>query len=113
MHTLAIILASVALSGVGQLCLKLGSRAGSPLWSVPTVGGLLLWGASTLLWLWVLRRAPLSYAYCIGSLNYIVVPLLAHRLFHEPLSTPRLLGMALIALGVALTIYGNLQPAAR
>ena len=112
MTTLLLICVSVALSGAGQLCLKAG--AGHSLWcNAATIGGLSLWIASTLLWLWVLRRAPLSYAYCIGSLNYVLVPIVAARCFGESLNAPRIAGMILICGGVALTIYGNFSSPTR
>lgn len=71
------------------------------------VAGLLAWTAATLLWIVVLNRAPLSYVYVLGSLNYVVVPLVSRWLFDEPLSHMQLLGMIVISLGVLLTIYGR------
>jgi multidrug transporter EmrE-like cation transporter len=124
MKLLALILLSVALSGSGQILLRAGLK------NVPTIAmsellgfagwstllstwqvslGLLLWILATALWLLVLNRAELSYAYCLGSLNYIIVPLAGRYLFNEGLNSVRACGMALIFCGVLLTIYGNLR----
>jgi multidrug transporter EmrE-like cation transporter len=124
MKLLALILLSVTLSGAGQILLRGGLK------SVPTVAvsdllsiagwsallsawqvslGLLLWVLATALWLLVLNRAELSYAYCLGSLNYIAVPLAGRYLFQEGLNGTRVWGMVLIFCGVLLTIYGNLR----
>jgi drug/metabolite transporter (DMT)-like permease len=74
-------------------------------WNAPLVLGLLAWAGSTALWVVVLNRADLSYAYMLGSLNYVLVPLAAHYLFGETLSTARLAGMALIVAGVLVVLY--------
>ena len=116
MKTLGMILLSVALSGGGQLLLRAGARtAAGPWWTTLTsavaVSGLALWCVSTFLWLLVLRHTPLSYAYCLGSLNYIVVPLVSSRLFGEPLDPLRLFGMLLIFCGVLVMIFANFRPA--
>ena len=115
MLTLGMILLSVLLSGLGQLLLRAGSSTQNvgireSFLNASILGGLALWCVSTLLWLLVLRRAPLSYAYCLGSLNYIFVPLASRWLFCETLSPLHLAGMVLIFCGVLLTIYANFQP---
>jgi drug/metabolite transporter (DMT)-like permease len=124
MQILGLILMSVALSGTGQILLRAGLRGVPPvsaselltvshwldlfkLWQVGV--GLLLWCLATLLWLIVLNRAELSYAYCLGSLNYIVVPLAGHYFFRESVNGVRLVGMGFIFLGVLLTVYGSAQ----
>jgi drug/metabolite transporter (DMT)-like permease len=113
-------LLSVMLSACGQLLLKAGATTGREtcatwsatsrlgrLASVETFGGLLCWGLSTLLWFSVLARQPLSHVYCLCSVNFILVPLAASWLFKEHLSKGHALGMALIALGIAVTLCSN------
>jgi drug/metabolite transporter (DMT)-like permease len=122
MKLLLMILTSVALSGAGQLLLRAGARA------VPVIAGaqwgdvrawlallsdwrvllgLVSWAVSTALWLVVLNRAELSYAYVLGSLNYVLVPLAAYRLFEEPVGSVRLIGMLVIFAGVIITLCGR------
>ncbi|MHB8535315.1 MAG: EamA family transporter [Sulfuricaulis sp.] len=53
-------------------------------------------------WFALLSLIPLSLAMLIGSINIVVVMLAGRLLFQERLDRMRLIGMCLIALGVAL-----------
>ena len=90
--------------------------AESNLWNTTTwfsmfnwqiVAGLWAWGISTLLWIIVLNKTELTYAYYVASLNYLILPILGRWLFEERLNWIRLVGMGLILLGVGVTIYGK------
>jgi undecaprenyl phosphate-alpha-L-ara4N flippase subunit ArnF len=61
------------------------------------------YGLSMLCWLGALRDLPLSRAYSLLSISYVLVYLLAAMLpfFHETLTVPRTVGVTLIVLGVA------------
>ena len=59
----------------------------------------------------VLNRAPLSYVYVLGSLNYLVVPLLSRWLFGEQVSRLQTVGMVVIVAGVLLTLLGRVDGA--
>jgi drug/metabolite transporter (DMT)-like permease len=119
MSRLALILGSVALSGVGQLLLATGARRAAGLdpgalatWrtllgSAPVIAGLACWALASVLWLVVLAREQLSYAYVLGSLNYVLVPIAAHVLFAERISGWRVLGMAIITAGVLVTLLAR------
>ena len=74
---------------------------------LPMWGALVLYGITTLAWVWVLRTMPLSVAYSAGALVFVFVPLLAVVLFKEPVSLQFALGAALIGAGVLLV---QLQP---
>jgi multidrug transporter EmrE-like cation transporter len=119
--TKLLILAAVALSAVGQLFLKSGAR------HLTGLGGrgvfllaaardphvliaLTAWGASTLCWLYVLRVAPLSRAYGLTSLTYVVVPLVSVYLFGEHVRRVHLVGMLLIVVGIACVLSGDRAP---
>lgn len=113
----SIALALYALSAAGgQLCLRIGSKsAGSGVaanafalgaWARMltnpwVLGGLSLWVVSTLVWLSVLAKSELSFAYGVGAASYVVVPVLAHLLFRESLPPLRIAGLVLVTLGVA------------
>ena len=103
-------------AGGGQLCLRIGSKsAGSGVatdalalgaWARMltnpwVLGGLSVWVVSTLVWLSVLAKSELSFAYGVGAASYVVVPVLAHLLFRESLPPLRVAGLVLVALGVA------------
>lgn len=72
------------------------------LWSPLVMIGLALYAVGTLLWLLVLARADLSYAYPFVSLGFVMTTLYAFYVLHEPLGMARLSGIALIVGGVAL-----------
>ena len=59
-------------------------------------------GGGLLLWLCVLRRLDVGIAYPMLSLNFVLVTLLANRLFGERIDARHWLGVALIGGGVAL-----------
>jgi multidrug transporter EmrE-like cation transporter len=53
-------------------------------------------------WIWVLGNADLSFAQPFTALSYVAVSSCAVLFFHEHLSPPRIVGIALILLGVIL-----------
>lgn len=67
--------------------------------------GLILYGIATVLWLFALSRLPLSVAYPIQALAYILGMVAAQRLFGEEVPLWGWLGGLLILLGVALVAY--------
>ena len=116
---IALILLSVALAAVAQLTLKAGMNevndALSPqsfslngasikaLAAQPFIwGGLLLFGISALVWLVVLSRASLSFAYPFASITYILILLFDHFVLDEQVPALRWAGVALIATGIFL-----------
>lgn len=115
--TMALILGAVAFSALGQLCLKSGARrlaglghlefllAAAP--DVRVLSGLAAWGASTVCWLYVLRVAPLSRAYLLSSLTYVLIPMASVLIFGEQLRRMHVLGMMLILMGVACLLSGD------
>ena len=64
---------------------------------------LCLYGAATMLWVWILRTTPLSFAYPFVALGFIFVPAAASVFFAEELSWRYGLGCAMIIGGI-LTI---------
>jgi len=76
----------------------------STLASTPTFYvAITIYGAATLLWVWVLSRVPLSQAYPWVALATAAVPAIAVLVFHERLYGSYWLGVALVVLGVFLT----------
>jgi multidrug transporter EmrE-like cation transporter len=115
-QTLALVLVAVAFSTLGQLLLKAGARhlPGNPVGflfaatrDMRVLAGLAAWVVSTICWLYVLRVAPLSRAYGLSSLTYLLVPLASVYLLGEELRRPHALGMLLILLGVASLLAGE------
>jgi len=65
----------------------------------PILLGMFCYGLSIFFWLATLGHLPLSMAYPLLSLSYLLVALLATLLFNETMSLLRLLGIALLLLG--------------
>lgn len=117
MKTMALLLGAVVCSAAGQLLLKRGTRQLSGLGDTGfllaaardphVLGGLAAWAASTVCWLYVLRVAPLSRAYLLSSLTYVLVPLASMHVFGEPLRRWHAVGMVLILAGVACLLAGG------
>jgi drug/metabolite transporter (DMT)-like permease len=116
---IALILVSVALAAVAQLTLKAGmnhvndalaphefSLDGSSLRALavqPLVwGGLVLFGLSAVVWLVVLSRASLSFAYPFASITYVLILVFDHFVLDEQVPALRWGGVACIALGIFL-----------
>ena len=68
------------------------------------LSALILYGFATLLWIWVLRHAPLHIAYPFMALAFIIVPLLSYYFLGEPLSIKTFIGGFLIIIGVSLSV---------
>ena len=58
------------------------------------------------LWLLAMTRFELSYAYPFMSLNYVLVVGASVLLFSESLSAPKLIGTALVIVGVVVISQG-------
>jgi multidrug transporter EmrE-like cation transporter len=114
---LTLILGAVVFSAVGQLFLKAGARQHTGLGRLEfllaatrdphILSGLLAWAASTLCWLYVLRVAPLSRAYGLTSLTYVLIFLASVYLYGEQVRRIHAVGTILIVIGVACLLSGD------
>ncbi len=115
--SLLMILFSIILAVSGQLLLKSGMteigritledfRDGNTALAVATnfqvVFGLTLYFLSAVVWLVVLSREDLSFAYPLLGSSYIVILFASRVLFQEPVSAVRWAGAVCISLGVLL-----------
>ena len=116
-RTLSLILLSVAITAVAQVILKRGMSVSGMHealgmgWASATlavasnawvVAGLALYFLGAVIWLVVLNRVPVSFAYPFVGLGFVLTALLAWGLLGEGLSVARALGTLLVTLGVAL-----------
>lgn len=108
---LALAVFCVLLSAAAQLAMKRGLGPGGgdvtgtyvQAFTSPMVWlGLILYGASAVLWLWVLSRLDVSLAYPLVSLGFVVTMLLGIVWLGEPFSWLRVAGCTLIVVGVSL-----------
>jgi multidrug transporter EmrE-like cation transporter len=119
MKNFVLIFISVLIAVLGQLAMKHGISSGrlvARLGEVSSVysyfisaftnpfvlGGFLLYGLSSLFWLIVLGRVQLSYAYPLVSMGYVLAVFLSWLLFKEQVGTMRVVGLAVICVGVTL-----------
>lgn len=68
--------------------------------------GLSLYVLSSVLWLIVLSRVDLSFAYPFVGIGYVIIMFISWRYLNEPVSTLRVAGATLIGLGVVLISRG-------
>jgi drug/metabolite transporter (DMT)-like permease len=97
----------------GQLLFKIGAAQWSGttlsqwIWSFISnpflVSAIFLYAFTTLIWIYVLRVLPLSLAYPITALSYVIVPILSFLLLKEKISVSNLIGMALIISGIVVS----------
>ncbi len=116
--SIVLVVVSVGFAVAGQLTLKAAmdhiGRIGFTEVSAPmeTIGkavreprlwaGLMLFGISSLFWLVVLSRVPLSVAYPFVGISYIFVVAFARFVLHEHVPPARWIGVAVVALGIAI-----------
>jgi drug/metabolite transporter (DMT)-like permease len=95
----------------GQLLLKmaalraaaagsLGERLAGMLGNGFFATAVLLYGALSVLWVWILTFTPLSRAYVFVALAFAVTPLLGGLVFAEPITVRLVIGIAFIACGL-------------
>ncbi len=113
---LMLIILTVMINTTGQFVIKTGvNRIGKisinenligtilkALMSWIIIGGFGLYFLSAVLWIIILSRAELSWAFPILSLSYVITVLISPLLLHETFSIQRLLGTLVICMGVFL-----------
>ena len=115
--TFSLVLAGVLLNATAQLLLKAGTnRVGEFAFTLANVlpigtrfalspyiaGGLACYVVSVGVWILALSRVPVSVAYPMLSIGYIVNALAAWWLFGESLTAQKMVGIAFIIAGVFL-----------
>lgn len=93
----------------GQVLFKLAANAlaanGGRLWSAGGAilgSALVLYGLTTLAWVWVLQRAELGKIYPLMALAFILVPVASHFIFGEPFTWRYVVGCVLLVVGIVL-----------
>ncbi len=117
------ILTGVCLNAAAQLLLKVATRPLAQLsdfgfdtlkysilslgTSLPFWAGMFCYGTSVCVWLAALSKAPVSTAYPMLSLGYIVVAAVSVLWLGETLTPAKVMGIALICVGVVLVSRGS------
>lgn len=115
--TFSLVMLGVLLNAAAQLLLKAGTNrigefaftldnlvpvAGRAIASPPILAGLACYGVSVVVWIMALSRVPVSVAYPMLSVGYIVNAFAAWWLFGESLGAQKLVGIGFIVVGVFL-----------
>jgi small multidrug resistance pump len=90
---------------VGQMLLKAGADAPTLIEQIfrpSTLIGLAFYGSAAFLYIFALRKIPVSVAFPSVSLSYAIVAVLGHFLFGEPFGIKQIGGIVLIMGGVVL-----------
>jgi drug/metabolite transporter (DMT)-like permease len=114
LRNLILIMLTVIINTAGQFIVKTGvNRVGSvslndigsilrALSSWLVLAGFAIYFMSAVLWISILSRAELSWAFPILSLSYVLTALLSPFLLHETFSIQRFAGILVICFGVFL-----------
>jgi drug/metabolite transporter (DMT)-like permease len=107
------VIATLCVVGIaaGQVLFKLAAvswnRSGSFL-EPGTLGilasALLLYGATTLAWVWVLQKIDLGRAYPLMALSFVLVPVGSYFAFGERFPPQYSIGIALIVVGIVVAM---------
>ncbi|MBU0904787.1 MAG: EamA family transporter [Firmicutes bacterium] len=73
------------------------------------LSGLFLYGMATVLWLFILTKVPLSVAYPIQSIAYILAVFGAYFFFQEEITLWKIIGVFLIMAGVSFIGISEFQ----
>ena len=100
------------LLAIGQVLFKLAARDTALVRQAADVTGLLatpwtwaalvIYGGTTLLWMLLLQRVPLSRAYPFAALGFVLVPMASAWLFGERITWSYVLGAVCIVIGIVI-----------
>lgn len=115
MNNIIMILSSVLLNAVAQLLIRKGmlsigivgvnnflQNIGAMATNVWLWGAMISYAVSILLWMSVLSKVEVSFAYPFLSIGYIFAAVVSYAIFNENLSPTRILGIIVICIGVFL-----------
>jgi drug/metabolite transporter (DMT)-like permease len=102
----------VAMIATGQLLFKVAATQWRiDGWTLATARGffspallaaLVIYGLTTILWVLILRSVPLSVAFPLYALVFLMVPVGAHLMLGEPWSWNAMIGGGVIVVGVII-----------
>lgn len=106
----ALLLATPLMIAIGQVLFKLtseklvttGGSFHTALFNPVFILALVIYGSATLLWIYVLKKIPLAYAYSFMALTFVLVPLMAALWLGETLTLRYALGAVFIIIGLLI-----------
>ncbi|MFZ3130847.1 MAG: EamA family transporter [Desulfosporosinus sp.] len=120
-HPFVVALFSIVLGATGQFLFRWGmlhygkvtvtgiwGQLGSIIFTPAIFFGFLCFGVSSILWLVVISRWELSYAYPLVALGYVLAILYGTFLLQETFTLPKIAGSVLIIAGISvLGLWGQ------
>lgn len=113
MKPIFLILLSIMMSSFGQVAMKWGTlnvfveehdtlidKIIKHFVNLPVILGLCLYALSAVMWVLSISKVPLSYAYPMVAISYVVVFFMSALLFQEQISAMRITGLVIIVIGV-------------
>ena len=113
MQTTLLIIATLLSVVAGNILLKLGALETSEKTFVQTLLhwqialGIMIFGAGAIFYMMLLKRIPLNVAQSVLVGQFVGVILASYFILHEPLSALRLVGIALITIGIAVVVMSS------
>ena len=115
MRTIDVVLctACVMLVSVGQVLLRLMAKRlnemgflNLEIWIHPTsLAAILIYFVAMCMWVWLLGRIPLTFAFSFFGLSFVLVPMLAHRFLGDPADAQTWLGGGVIIAGIVISSF--------
>ncbi len=115
---LLLIVVSVWLSALAQVCLKMGMSGGAVvsalneggIWQIAisiiqsgwVLTGFFLYGVGAILWLFVLARVEVSYAYPFVGIGFIFTMVLGKIFLGDQITAIRITGTLFVIIGLAM-----------
>jgi drug/metabolite transporter (DMT)-like permease len=95
----------------GQILFKLSAtslhRTGSffdPATAMTLFSAFALYGMTTIAWIWVLQKIELGRVYPLMAMAFVLVPIGSHFVFGERFQPQYFVGVAIIILGIVITV---------
>jgi drug/metabolite transporter (DMT)-like permease len=107
-QSIGLVFCFTILGAAAQILMKIGTSqqhdAGimGYVTSLPLLGGYVLYGINTVLMVFALRDGELSTVYPIIALTYVWVTIISIWKFHESFNSQKVLGVAIVVIGVAM-----------
>lgn len=105
-----LLMTSMTLAIIGQISFKHGLNGLSITPDIMTIVktiftpyvfiGFMCYGISSIVWLFVLEKFPLSVAYPALALSYVIIVFASFMFLHEPLTVNKVIGSGIILTGV-------------
>jgi drug/metabolite transporter (DMT)-like permease len=112
-QSIGLVFLCTLIGAAGQMLIKAGANTlARPsllamMTNVPLISGYVLYGLMTVLFIYALRDEELSILYPVISLTYVWVTGLSVYFLNETLNLPKLVGVLVIVLGVAVLGKGG------